>query len=275
MGITDLSVKQKTLKELYAKAAGRCALCPEFKSVFMDGVHGVQISNKNMSEAAHIIAQRKEGPRGKEPYDGDIDGYENLILLCPTHHKAIDDNPENFSSDWLRAKKKELEQRIHNSFHSDSRRSQDVKSLRRLMKHLAFTQLRGFCEDLPHSFDAEFYETGLTMQNFLIEVPNARPFFDVELETKFSKYENAYWQLPNTLTGQLKTKNNVTIQHYREAIQRGSRFIVPFNKGELYAHNESFKVQQNIATKRDSYLQCYLDLMNYLRFNYSEVDLNQ
>lgn len=269
-----MAVKPKAFKELYAKAAGRCAMCPGFESVFKDTICEVEISNKNMSEIAHVIAKKKKGPRGEDGYFGSIDDYDNLILLCPTHHKAVDDNPKDFPSNWLKTKKNELERWVHNSLKLDSRRNNDINSLRLLMKHLAFTRIRSYCDDLPDSFDLDIFDTGTALDSFPIDLPDARPFFDSLLEKKFAKFEQFYSELSWVLTASLNTNKNETIPVYREAVPRGSRFIVPLNKGQLYAHGESLEIQNEIRERRDNFLRYYLELMEYLRFNYSEVNIN-
>ena len=44
-------------------------------------------------EMAHIIAKEKNGPRGKPTLpQAKIDTYNNRILLCPSHHKLVDNN---------------------------------------------------------------------------------------------------------------------------------------------------------------------------------------
>ncbi len=40
---------------------------------------------------AHVIAKSPKGPRGKA--SGGEDLYENLVLLCPTHHREVDKAP--------------------------------------------------------------------------------------------------------------------------------------------------------------------------------------
>ncbi|MFD6190343.1 HNH endonuclease signature motif containing protein [Streptomyces sp. NPDC060275] len=46
-----------------------------------------------MGEEAHIRSARPDGPRYDSGYDDSkLDSYENLILLCPTHHTLIDKN---------------------------------------------------------------------------------------------------------------------------------------------------------------------------------------
>ncbi len=64
-----------------------------------------------MGEMAHIIAQSQEGPRG-DGVGGD-DTYENLILLCPTHHREVDKAPKGtFPADMLREWKEQHELNI-------------------------------------------------------------------------------------------------------------------------------------------------------------------
>jgi hypothetical protein len=63
-------------------------------------------SETTLGEIAHIIARSIDGPRGdSELLEEDRDDYKNLILLCPTHHKMIDDNPVEWNSDKVRAMK--------------------------------------------------------------------------------------------------------------------------------------------------------------------------
>lgn len=59
-----------------------------------------------VGEAAHIVARRPDGPRGDGPRPADIDGYDNLILLCPDHHKVVDDRPTEFPVARLRDRKR-------------------------------------------------------------------------------------------------------------------------------------------------------------------------
>jgi len=47
---------------------------------------------------AHVVARRKNGPRGSEHVPNYLlDTYANLILLCPNHHRQIDDAPHDFT----------------------------------------------------------------------------------------------------------------------------------------------------------------------------------
>jgi len=56
-----------------------------------------------IGEICHITASKGKGPR----YDSrltreDRDAFPNLILLCPTHHKIVDDDIARYTPDMLR-----------------------------------------------------------------------------------------------------------------------------------------------------------------------------
>lgn len=50
------------------------------------------------------MAQREDGPRGRGDRS-DIDGYLNLILLCADDHKRVDEQPDVFTVEILKATK--------------------------------------------------------------------------------------------------------------------------------------------------------------------------
>ena len=94
---------------LVAKAGGRCQFrgCNEFLYE-----HTLTGEVGNFAENAHIVAFRAGGPRGTGDRPADIDGIDNLMLLCRRDHKLIDDNPERYPCEELRAHKREHEARI-------------------------------------------------------------------------------------------------------------------------------------------------------------------
>ena len=59
-----------------------------------------------IAEMAHIVADKREGPRGNIPLNQDLrSSHENLIVLCPEHHKIIDSQPNTYSVQVLRQMK--------------------------------------------------------------------------------------------------------------------------------------------------------------------------
>ena len=95
---------------LYVRAGGRC----EF-----DGCnryllrHHVTQREGNFGEKAHIVAFRSSGPRGLEgSRPKRINDVSNLMLLCPTCHKLVDNSPEDFTRRTLEEYKSSHEKRI-------------------------------------------------------------------------------------------------------------------------------------------------------------------
>ena len=97
----------KTVKILYASSGGICAF-PGCNTRLVDPASGALLG-----EMCHINAASEGGPR-YEPSLSDIDrnGSDNLIILCPTHHSLIDQDPYNYSDGKLRLMKVEHERRV-------------------------------------------------------------------------------------------------------------------------------------------------------------------
>lgn len=101
-------VSLKTSNCLYAKSAGRCQICN------CDLVtHPLTQTSGNYAQVAHIVAFSVNGPRGNEESNSkEIDDLANLMLLCYTCHKLIDDDPDSYPLELLKEMKKEHEDRI-------------------------------------------------------------------------------------------------------------------------------------------------------------------
>jgi hypothetical protein len=70
-----------------------------------------------IAELAHIVADSREGPRGNVPLsEEERNKHDNLIVLCPEHHKVVDSQPNTFSIQVLRQMKSdhvaEVEKRL-------------------------------------------------------------------------------------------------------------------------------------------------------------------
>ncbi|WP_224371737.1 SAVED domain-containing protein [Hyalangium versicolor] len=109
--VVTRKVPPDTKLRLAVAAGGRC----EFRgcNLFLYE-HHVTGTDGNFAEAAHIVGFREGGPRGEDPErPEEIHALKNLLLLCPSCHKLIDDRPEEFSRLVLDAHKREHEERIH------------------------------------------------------------------------------------------------------------------------------------------------------------------
>jgi hypothetical protein len=101
-------IDSKTVAHLWGISAGRCEMCNQL--LHIDPTFGVE---GNFSQNAHIHAVGQEGPRHKDNLTKEeINKHENLMLLCPQHHKMIDSDPQFFESGYLKNVKEEHENRI-------------------------------------------------------------------------------------------------------------------------------------------------------------------
>ena len=99
-----------TLRMLCANAAGRCQFEGCNKPVFIDGL---TLRKFNMSNVAHIVSSDPNGPRGDIQRSHLLaDKLENLMLMCPEHHKQIDDFPDVYPEDKLLEMKSAHEEAI-------------------------------------------------------------------------------------------------------------------------------------------------------------------
>jgi hypothetical protein len=100
-----MSIMPRTRKILWVKAGGRCSICHEQLATDPMGDDGPSV----FGEECHIVARSPGGPRAAEVTD--VDGYDNLILLCRKHHKQVDDQRSHFTVERLQKIKREHEER--------------------------------------------------------------------------------------------------------------------------------------------------------------------
>jgi len=107
-------IRQKDLKILWGRAAGHCSHpdCSQDCILEADEHEG----NKVLCKIAHIVAHSDTGPRGNPEFPEDKrNEYENLILLCPTHHDIVDAKPYKYDIATLQKWKSDHEQSVRES----------------------------------------------------------------------------------------------------------------------------------------------------------------
>ena len=98
-----MAIADRTRKMLWARSGNRCAICRT--ELTFDSSESVE--HAVVGEECHIRARRAGGPRfDPKLLAAEIDEYGNLILLCATHHKQVDDQVSQFDVDRLIALKK-------------------------------------------------------------------------------------------------------------------------------------------------------------------------
>jgi len=103
-----MTILQSHIKILWGRAASRCAF-PDCK---IQLTQDSQSTSKSFSigEQAHIVAKESNHLRGDSILTPDErDSYDNLILLCPSHHTIIDKNPQDYPVEKLHSLKTDHE----------------------------------------------------------------------------------------------------------------------------------------------------------------------
>jgi hypothetical protein len=112
-----MAITEKDRKILWGKSGNRCAICR--CELVMGGLQ--DDGGAVVGDECHIVAKSSAGPRGNPDIKkSQLDKYNNLILLCKIHHKAIDDQPSLFTEAHLRQIKERHEEWVKASLHEAS-----------------------------------------------------------------------------------------------------------------------------------------------------------
>jgi len=94
-----MSISDKTRKVLWGRSGNRCAICKSELVIDSTGEDDESV----IADECHIISSKPYGPRHDPSYSSDkLDSFENMLLLCRTHHKMVDDQSATFTACVLR-----------------------------------------------------------------------------------------------------------------------------------------------------------------------------
>ena len=98
------SPRVSTIKRLFAVSGNRCAFPGCSQAAYNSDADSILV------EIAHIEGDRPTSPRyrASQP-DEERHGFENLMLLCGTHHTLVDDNESEFTVERLKEMKAKQE----------------------------------------------------------------------------------------------------------------------------------------------------------------------
>lgn len=134
-----MAISPRTQKILWGKAGAICSFPSCRQQLVADATE--LDGNVILGRMAHIVAQKKNGPRGTyPPPGGDIDGYENLILLCEEHHTLIDGQWNTFPVAKLLQMKEDHEQWVSKRLSADER-FQDVQAPTKYVSERVYSTL--------------------------------------------------------------------------------------------------------------------------------------
>ncbi|MCG6557074.1 HNH endonuclease [Ruegeria sp. 1NDH52C] len=108
-----MAITQKSIKILWSASGGRCAFpgCWE-RLCYHEAEDAAPFT---LGEMAHICGDKPGANRhDASQTDAERDAYQNLILLCPTHHTLIDrkENEAEYTVDTLHKMKASHEARV-------------------------------------------------------------------------------------------------------------------------------------------------------------------
>ncbi|WP_237326334.1 NACHT domain-containing protein [Streptomyces sp. CBMAI 2042] len=117
------TIKDVDRKLLWAKSGNKCAFTGCHQELTVDMSESPERRKLVViGEEAHIVAKEDDGPRGDPSTPStERNSYENLLLLCPTHHTLIDkEKGANFSVEKLLEMKYTHEEAVAEQRNSDS-----------------------------------------------------------------------------------------------------------------------------------------------------------
>ncbi|KAK42866.1 hypothetical protein BG58_37730 [Caballeronia jiangsuensis] len=247
---TEDGMRNAAVAELYGKAAGRCSICSI--KLFEDQV--------KLGEMAHMIAKRQRGPRGELLFDGDLNSYENLILLCPTDHTRVDNDPDSYPLRLLRQLKADHERKVEQMLSPSPRRQHDSSGLYALARFMPLTQIPSLLEFLPGTFYHRLIEVAEAFRTFPIDYPHCRPFADAELERRYAGFEAAFQKLMSVTDG-----------YYHGSYGASSVYYAPFDRDVPWA--ERGEARASIESAVRELIPVHHQFLKYVQNNYPDVNV--
>src|SRR5258705_3870484 len=117
-----MAISQKDRVVLWTRAAGRCSFAECRRELTQDTEAGD--AAYTLGQMAHIVGEKTTAARGESPLTGpQRDSYSNLILLCPTHHRTVDEDAAAYPVERLHFIKDEHEAWVREAFAADDDRA--------------------------------------------------------------------------------------------------------------------------------------------------------
>ena len=107
--------RTKTREILFGRSGNQCAY-PECAKTLISRIEDTSEYHFNL-HICHIRPFSEKGPRAEPNSETeDPNSPENLILLCPNHHKLLDDHPELYPVEKLKKWKLEHEAKVESRY---------------------------------------------------------------------------------------------------------------------------------------------------------------
>lgn len=271
-----MSIRLKDIKKLYSRSAGQCNICK--RDLIEDDVQ--------LGEMAHIIAKNSGGTRAIQGQEN-INTYDNLILLCPTHHTIVDakENAIKYPVERLLLIKSEHENLIKSRLNISKEYSDDLESLNILFHFIPILDFRRLVLELPSkvhiNIDPHY------MFNLFVEGnPHAYPFWDNQLCRLWDDFLKKFINLDNWILGSLRGMTLITMHEMMNSELKVSKnnpcynIYVPSDNcdGYLILNHRFLSCEQidyvelNVTRLVQECIYAHTDLINYVRYNFRDVE---
>jgi hypothetical protein len=87
-----MPITTRDRKVLWARAGGTCTLCKSHLTTDTESGDSVVLG-----EEAHIVSEKPNGPRFRPMPTKEVDSYANLLHLCPSDHKIVDEQVTRYT----------------------------------------------------------------------------------------------------------------------------------------------------------------------------------
>lgn len=156
-----MSITDKTRKLLWGRSGSHCAICR--KPLIMDST---DFDNDSVvGDECHIVSKKKGGPRYYADFPPkDLDEISNLILLCKTHHKMVDDQADTYDEELLRKLKLNHEEWVSNKLSEKEKQFEPVNF-----------KIKRIKENIP---------------KYLKRISNGQELFDIAINASAASYGN-------------------------------------------------------------------------------------
>ena len=115
MATSRRNYSQRTQRILDIQSLNQCAFPGCTNPLVEPGTR--QSSPAVIGDICHIYALSPNGPRGQGGLTEDeLNSIDNLILLCPNHHKVVDRQPETYTAELLKQWKEEHESNLNSQY---------------------------------------------------------------------------------------------------------------------------------------------------------------
>lgn len=239
-----MTIRQLDLKILWGRSGNRCAICrcelafdPKYASEPVP-----------LGEQAHIVAKEPDGSRGNSILTSEErDRYDNLILLCPTHHALIDKVPKDYPVEKLHLLKTDHEFWVHSRLSEDGQEDLDVAAMvyASLLDTLVEKcQLENWTQWASQAIELEPIWNGRILNGIR----------DFEIRVLSAVWPGKYLELERSLTTLalvLREARNTFLQHaeHEDEDWRGPKFYKELRVWDTALYNQKFKAWKQWQAK--------------------------